>query len=330
MGHLSDDLADFCAAHVAVDGLGEPELRETLAPMLRRCVTVAEALLRMARVALEGDVPASAVIGPLTRLNDALGLHDLAFVLRIDLLKVQHSALHLAPRHCGRRILLSQMQHLVDELGRLRSLLSGSQVPGERLKGVEASVSSRLAYASLRSGSIEFGELEHEENAVRRALLHAGALIGALVTSQGYAYFRASDRGRVVGLQRRILDYFQHDESVPTGVQVVRDLKAFVGFMSVINQRQDVKRHDRQVMARWVLELEGNANATRDLLGSLRQYRNSLYGCDPELDATFDGNVTVSRRGLLNLLRRLVLSLGEGTSPGDGGRAVAAPRSRAH
>lgn len=318
IGLLLDDLNIIhCPAVGVLDFQSEHALRFALAPLLARSVALAHSLLRKARVTLEGETPPRPAAAPLQQPIGAIVLHDLAFALRIDVLHMQTHAARTASRSRW-GALPNQVQHLVSSLGHLQSLLDGSRAPLERLKGVDASVSSRLAYATLRSGLGESGELESEPGSVQRALLHAGALLSALVTSPGYAYFRTSDRHRAIGLQHRIVNYFDHGASVAVGVQVFKDFRAFVEFLAVINQRQDIKRHDAQRLAQWIFELESNSSATRDLLGSVRQYRDWLYGCDAELDATFDGDVTVSRRGLLNHLRRIEARLGTAYVQGDG------------
>jgi hypothetical protein len=182
-----------------------------------------------------------------------------------------------------------------------------SQLPRER--GIEASLKSRRAYARLRAGAAEVDDGVRGREGIQQALRAAGTLIGKLVGSDGYTYFRVSDRLQITSLQRRILQYLEHGGAAGRGLRVLQDFKVFVAELQVINLRQDLKTHDSVCLRAWIAELEGVAVGGAILVSSLDKYRDAVHGRDVALDAVLEGTATLSRSSLIADLRRLLGSL---------------------
>jgi len=151
---------------------------------------------------------------------------------------------------------------------------------------------------------------------IQAALRAVGTLIVRLVGSDGYTYFRASDRFAISSVQRRILHYLEHGGSVGRGLRVLQDFKVFVEQLAVINQRHDLKTHDEICLRTWLAELEAGVSGG-DLMSSIEKYRDAVQGRDVALDAVLEGTATLSRRSLIIDLRRLLSSLAPETESFD-------------
>jgi hypothetical protein len=259
----------------------------------------------------------------------ALDVADAAFVMRLELSQKQQELEAARGSTLVFGICQRCQQDLAEFLLALQTLIQGdyAQVPRER--GVEASLKSRRAYAYLRRGVAEVGDGARGREGIQRALRSTGTLIAALVGSDGYTYFRASDRLQITTFQRRILEYLEDGGSAGRGLRVLQDFKLFVEQLAVINLRQDLKTHDEACLTSWLAELEGVAVGGADLVSSLNKYRDAVQGRDEALDAVLDGTATLSRRSLITDLRRLLDSLSpEAGSPENAALSSANTRTR--
>lgn len=234
---------------------------------------------------------------------------DLAFIMRMELMHKQRGLenalsrprIHLVAEceTCQRR--------LIEGLSALDTCLTGSSQTLS-MKGIEASLVARQAYAKFRTQVAVLPRVEADQESLRRGLRAAGTLIAILVGSDAYPQFRIADRHHVSLLQRRILAFLAEPTSVSAGVDLYRDFKAFVELMAVINQRQDLRQHDLVHMRGWLSEIDEDPERIDEPLTRLERYRSHLYGLDTELDRVFEGHTIVDRVSLVALLQGLVNS----------------------
>lgn len=257
----------------------------------------------------------------------ALDVADMAFVMRLELSQKQQEIETARNSTLVFDLCQRCQRELAQFLLELEARVLGefSQLPRER--GLEASLKSRRAYARLRAGAAEVDGTVRGREPIQRALRAAGTLVGKLVASDGYTYFRASDRLQITNLQRRILQYLEHGGAAGRGLRVLHDFKGFVAQLAVINLRQDLKTHDLGCLRAWIAELEGVAVGGADLMSSLDKYRDAVQGRDVALDAVLDGTATLSRSSLVADLRRLVSSLAAEAESLDEPAASSATRS---
>lgn len=243
------------------------------------------------------------------RSPSALDVADLAFLMRMSIDQSQieleaagtaASMLEICERYRGQ---LEQM------LAALEQRFEGQPALGTRERGVEASLKCRRAYASLRDGLVDVGDVPRGRAGNIRGLRVAGALIARVIGSDGYTYFRVSDRLQLAELGGRMLDYLEHGGSAARGVRILQDFKAFVDQLAVVNLRQDLKRHDAGCLSDWLSELEGATAGGTKLMDSVSKYREAVRGRDAAFDALLEGRATLTRPGLITDLRRMLDSL---------------------
>lgn len=241
---------------------------------------------------------------------------DLAFILRMELMHKQRgleSALSRPRIH-----LLAECescQHrLTEGLSALNTCLTGTSQP-RSMKGIEASLVARQAYAKFRTQVGVLPCVEANQDSLRKGLRAAGTLIAIFVGSDAYPQFRIADRHHVSLLQRRILAFLTEPTSISAGLDLYRDFNAFVELLALINRRQDLQQHDLLQLRRWLSELDDEPDRVDEPLARLERYRPLLYGLDSELDRVFEGRTIVDRVNLLSLLHTLVRS--ERVPPGE-------------
>ena len=263
------------------------------------------------------------------RSPSALDVGDLAFVMRmsLDRSQVELEAAETPTLMLG---VCARCRQELDQLLAVRELrLQGEPSPVMRERGVEASLKCRRAYARLRAGVVAVGEVTRGRRGSVEALRSAGAMIALLIASDGYPYFRLSDRLGLASLERRLLNYLEHGGSAGRGLRIFQDFKAFVDQLAVINLRQDLKKHDACCLSHWLSELEGAAVAHASLIGSVEKYRDAIRGRDAEFDALLEGRATLTRGSLITDLRRLLASLAPVDGCGEFSRNSAPTRTSA-
>lgn len=292
LGELSKSLA---RAHEEARGLG------------RRLTDLCDEILERT----PGRVPIEGPLGE-RRSPSALDLGDLAFVLCMGLNRNQLE-LESAKTPALMLDVCERCRHDLElSLAALEQRFQGESSTVPRERGVEASLKCRRAYARLRAGMLEVGDVARGRDNIVRALTTAGALIALLIGSDGYLYFRASDRLQLASLERRVLNYLEHGGSFGRGLRLFEDFKLFVDQLAVINLRQDLRRHDVGCLSHWLSELEGAGSSSVDLMGSVNKYREALQGRDAELDTLLEGQTTLTRLRLIADLRRLLSLLAPG------------------
>lgn len=259
----------------------------------------------------EGAPERASLAGPLgtRRAPSALDVGDLAFVMRMSLNRHQVE-LEAATTPASMLGVCESCRHELEQaLAALERRFQGEPSFLARERGVEASLKCRRAYARLRAGMVEVGDVSRGRGGSVRALRAAGALIALLIGSDGYPYFRASDRLLLANLERRVLNYLEHGGSAARGVRIFHDFKAFVDQLAVINLRQDLKKHDTGCLSHWLAELEDAVAGSSSLIDSVNRYREAIRGRDVQFDALLEGRATLTRSGLVSDLRRMLGSL---------------------
>ena len=300
------------AAYEGADLEGLGELSRALCRLLVETRNLASRLSDLSSAMLDRAPDAEAP----RRWPYALDIADVAFVMRLELGQKQHEL--EAARSSTLVFGLCQrcQKDLAQFLLALEQRIQGEFSQSPRERGVEASLKSRRAYARLRTGVAEVGDGVRGREGIQAALRAVGTLIVRLVGSDGYTYFRASDRFAISSVQRRILHYLEHGGSVGRGLRVLQDFKVFVEQLAVINQRHDLKTHDEICLRTWLAELEAGVSGG-DLMSSIEKYRDAVQGRDVALDAVLEGTATLSRRSLIIDLRRLLSSLAPETESFD-------------
>lgn len=287
------------------------ELSKSLARVLHEAHDLGCRLTDLSDEILERTPERASIAGPLGmhRAPSALDVGDLAFVMRMSL---DRHRLELQAAETPASVLgvCERCRHELErELAALEQRFHGALLDQPRKRGVEASLRCRRAYASLRAGVVEFGEVARGRAGSVRALRAAGSLIAILIGSDGYPYFRASDRLQLAQLERRVLNHLEHGGSAARGLRIFDDFKAFVAGLAVINLRQDLKKHDACCLKHWLSELEDAVAGSASLTDSISKYREAIRGRDAGLDALLDGRATLTRPGLVADLRRMLGSL---------------------
>ncbi len=260
---------------------------------------------------LEGTPDRASLADPAgaRRPPNALDVGDLAFVLRMSLnrYQVELEAAKTPASMLG--VCESCRYELEQALVSLEQRFQGEASLVARERGVEASLKCRRAYARLRAGALEVGDVARGRGGSVKALRAAGALIALLIGSDGYPYFRASDRLLLAQLERRVLDYLEHGGSAAHGLRIFHDFKTFVDRLAVINLRQDLRKHDACCLSHWLAELEDAALGSSSLIDSVNRYGEAIRGRDVQFDALLEGRATLTRSGLVSDLQRMLGSL---------------------
>lgn len=259
----------------------------------------------------QGALDRASHVGPvgLGSVPNALDVGDLAFVMRMSLNRHQLELQAAKTPESLLGVCESCRVELERALAALEQRFRGEPPPIARERGVEASLKCRRAYARLRAGVVEVGDVARRRAGSLKALRAAGALITLLIGSDGYPYFRASDRALLATLERRVVNYLEHGGSAARGVRIFQDFRAFVDQLSVINLRQDLKRHDASCLNHWLADLDDNDTGSSNLIDSVNKYREAIRGRDVQFDALLEGRATLTRAGLVNDLRRMLGSL---------------------
>jgi hypothetical protein len=241
---------------------------------------------------------------------------DLAFIMRMELMHKQRGLENALNR--PRIHLLAECEtcqrRLTEGLSALETCLTGSNRPPS-MKGIEASLVARQAYAKFRTQVAVLPRVEADQESLRRGLRAAGTLIAILVGSDAYPQFRVADRHHVSALQRRILAFLAEPTSLGAGIDLYQDFKAFVELLALINRRQDLRQHDLVHLRGWLTEIDAEPERVDEPLARLERYRSHLYGLDTELDRVFEGHTIVDRMSLVGLLEGLVNT--ERAPPGE-------------
>ena len=183
----------------------------------------------------------------------------------------------LSAVEAGRRKLIRAIRAV------LKVAHAGSEVP-EALNDpldlscteVESALAARKLYARFRR-SLRRPPDDTPEG-VLHALRYAAGALAALRTDPAYAYVRATDRTMLRGLRERILEWARGEKAAQRGLELMGDVETTADLLRGINQRQEVRLHDRALVAR--LGALGPDDANAEVAADLAR----LEGLDDALD----------------------------------------------
>ncbi|HEY0987851.1 MAG TPA: 30S ribosomal protein S5 [Kofleriaceae bacterium] len=144
---------------------------------------------------------------------------------------------------------------------------------------IESALAIRQLYARFRRSLRR--ATDDTPEAVLAAVRYAGGAIAALVSDPDYADVRASDRAVLRALRDRALHWARGDRSVAAGLHLLDDVWTCGDLLRGINRRQELREHDRALIA--VLG-RGPDSDTAAWFARL----DALVGLDDELDAVLD------------------------------------------
>jgi hypothetical protein len=243
---------------------------------------------------------------PRSRWSNTVG--DLAFV----------AALELRPRleRLRRHTAGSDGWELVCDCGsalrRLRRSLGALEVALSHARGVaprssfeaelRVSLEVRRLYRQLWDFVAQHRALDASN--VREALRGAGVHCAALVGRTMYGHLRERDRYELRLLQKRILNVLLQEDDPRACLRVWEDFAGFVEMLRQINNRQELREHDRAALQRAEAHL-----ASAQLADALEALR-TVAGLDERLDAA-------AASGELQVVRTEATRVLEWLSPRD-------------
>ncbi len=179
----------------------------------------------------------------------------------------------LSAVEAGRRKLIRAIRAV------LKVAHAGSEVP-EALDlsctEVESALAARKLYARFRR-SLRRPPDDTPEG-VLHALRYAAGALAALRTDPAYGCVRAADRTMLRGLRERILEWARGEKAAQRGLELMGDVETTADLLRGINQRQEVRLHDRALVAR--LGALGPDDANAEVAADLAR----LEGLDDALD----------------------------------------------
>lgn len=169
---------------------------------------------------------------------------------------------------------------------------------------LEISLQVRRAYGKFRRHVNDFELGAVGGSAIEQALNNAATAIALLTGRDVYVELRVSDRVELRALQKRLMDWTvtsRHDARA--GQRLLEDLRAFVELLSQVNHRQELREHDRKLLARL---LDGGADEAET--PGFRSDLDCLAGLDEELDQLLWGPRLCTPRDVRPVLERLAAS----------------------
>ncbi len=163
---------------------------------------------------------------------------------------------------------------------------------------VENAISVRRLYARFRR-SLRRPASESAEDVLVCVRYAAGAL-ATLLTATDSSTLRVSDRVMLRSLRDRVFEWARGDRGVQAGLQVLGDVFTSADLLRGINQRQELRAHDRSVIAT-LLAFGDQADGSDMVL--------RLEGLDDELDRILErrsqDGISAVREALLARLTEL-------------------------
>lgn len=247
-----------------------------------------------------------ALVPSIPRSPEAV-LADVAFMANAEL--VQHQQ-RLSTHHAGRDV-----QEMISDCGSaLRGIKKSlyavepllcevERIPPLLPSHLETSLTVRRHYRKLWTFASQVSEVTPET--VRAALRGAGTRISILAGSEVYSLLREDDRFYIRELQVRVLEWLRTGTDHQSAIRIWQDFALFVEILRQVNLREELVRHDREMVARAIelLSEQGEQafeEATRILKPAL--------GVDDGLDQALATGVSV--KPLLRELRRVASHLG--------------------
>lgn len=154
-------------------------------------------------------------------------------------------------------------------------------------QNLDDSLEVRRLYGELRRSILARGDEDAatELAEIKANLRHAARHIARLRSLEIYPYLRIDDRLQIRRLQKRIHQWLEDTgASAKSGALLWSDLVAFARLLGHVNQRQEIREHDRLAVnglcRRFFEAGELPAELTPEILSLL----DPLLGCEDELD----------------------------------------------
>ncbi len=213
----------------------------------------------------------------------------LAFVARAQLIEMQQ-ALASALAH---RQIWAVASHADSSLRRAGKALiaiesaicefEGLEAPDRRWTDLEDSLEIRRLYGQFRRAIVRGGDPKGEELA--RQLRSAATRIAILRDLKIYPFLRLDDRLPIRRLQKRILAWLEQDGEDPEeGKPLWQDLVAFARLLAKVNDREELREHDRQAVATVHRMLFAAKHPPKQIAPGHLKELERLLGRDDELD----------------------------------------------
>ncbi|HSI05093.1 MAG TPA: hypothetical protein VLC93_11465, partial [Myxococcota bacterium] len=151
-------------------------------------------------------------------------------------------------------------------------------ITNEQQEIVEVSIAVRRVYTRFRRSLVT--SLTDDES-VTRALDAAVASITQLLAHVDRTDIRAQDVALITGLRERIATWFRERGSVDAGRRIHADLVTTSDLLRLVNQRQELRVHDAEVIDTALSLVSAGAASREPLLMIL----GPLDGMDDALDA---------------------------------------------
>lgn len=215
----------------------------------------------------------------------------LAFVARGQLMEMQealsnaleHKLVWAVASHAD-----SSLRHIGKALIAIESAVreyEGLEAKDRRWTDLQDSLETRRLYGQFRRAILRGGDPRtHDQLAT--ALKSAATRIAILRGLEIYPFLRIDDRLTIRRLQKRIAAWLDGgaDSSEETGLRLWQDLISFARLLMKVNDREELREHDRQVVtAVYRLLFEPTRPAKRISAGQLKELER-LEGRDDELD----------------------------------------------
>lgn len=151
-------------------------------------------------------------------------------------------------------------------------------------KNLEDSLEIRRLYSQFRRAILMGGEPGEDDLKVR--LRGAGHRIAILRDLKIYPFLRIDDRLQIRQLQKRIAGWLvgEGETGDEAGRRLWEDLLAFARLLGEINHRQELREHDRRVVAELCHALFDGGATPREIPHRERKRLQTLFGRDDELD----------------------------------------------
>lgn len=216
---------------------------------------------------------------------------NLAFVARGQLIEMQealHGALEKRQvwavashadaglRHAGKALIAAEIAVCEYE---------GLPAPDRRWTDLGVSLETRRLYAQFRRAILRAGEAKAGD-ALSAQLRSAATRIRVLRNLEIYPFLRIDDRLTIKQLNKRIVAWLngEGDASEKTGQRLWEDLVSFARLLIKVNDREELREHDRQVLQTVHHMILGSRRQVKRLDETHLKELERLVGRDDGLD----------------------------------------------
>jgi hypothetical protein len=186
-----------------------------------------------------------------------------------------------------------------------------------RWENLDDSLEIRRQYGMLWRAAVRAGTPDDDQ--LPADLKKIANRIAILRRLKIYPFLRIDDRLSIRKLQKRILAYLDgvEESGAGSGRRLWDDVVAFFGLLMQINNRQELREHDRQVVLSVYPELSRQATRTDRIPSHVLERLEPLLGRDEELDRVLLRPADHTPRDCLAPLERLKEELLQTDTPTD-------------